>query len=156
MGGSAGGTATGALKGKVAYMAPESIDSGDADARSDVFALGVVAWEAIDTLRMALAAVAAPVSSVVPSIGTSLDAVIAKALARSPDDRFSSAREFGEALEAAARPGDLIASYAQVGERVRVLMEGTLERRRALIRERTNAPPESSTVRPSAPMTRRR
>ncbi len=146
---SAVGTATGALKGKVAYMSPEYIERGEIDARGDVFALGVVAWEAltgkrlfrghsdVETLRLALAAVSPPVSTIATELGDVLDAVIARALARETEDRFASARELGEALEAAARPAGLIASAAQVGEHVRALMEAPLERRRALIRDRT-------------------
>ena len=45
-------TTTGALKGKVAYMAPEYVESGSLDARSDVFALGIVLWEALTRERL--------------------------------------------------------------------------------------------------------
>jgi serine/threonine-protein kinase len=145
-GGSGAGTATGALKGKVAYMAPEYVDTGDIDARGDVFALGIVAWEAlsqkrlfrgandVETLRLVLAANVAPLSSIAPSLGTSLDAVVAKALARDPRDRFESALAFSEAFEALARGANLLASAAEVAAFVRSLVGPVLDARRALIR----------------------
>src|SRR5262249_29211695 len=40
-------TTTGVLKGKLSYMAPEYLESTQLDARSDVFSMGVVAWEAL-------------------------------------------------------------------------------------------------------------
>src|SRR5262249_41954901 len=85
-------TATGALKGKFAYMAPESVESGVLDPRVDVFGIGVVAWETlggqrlfraaseVETLRKVLAADAPPLSSVAPELGARFDAVIARAL----------------------------------------------------------------------------
>ncbi len=142
------GTRTGALKGKVAYMAPEYIDSGRVDVRGDVFALAVVAWEGltgrrlfrgasdIETLKLVLSMTVPPPSSVAPSVGAALDDVLLKALEKSPDRRFRDAREFGEALEIAARRGDMLALHREVGERTRALVGDALDRRRALIRER--------------------
>ena len=45
-------TDTGRLKGKIAYMAPEYVESQHADAYGDQFALGVVAWEALAGARL--------------------------------------------------------------------------------------------------------
>src|SRR6185369_5865550 len=45
-------TTTGALKGKLGYMAPEYVEEGKLDARSDVFAMGVVAWEALANQKL--------------------------------------------------------------------------------------------------------
>src|SRR5262249_28090861 len=45
-------TRTGLLKGKLPYMSPEQIRAEPLDARADVFALGVVAWEALTGERL--------------------------------------------------------------------------------------------------------
>ena len=91
------------LKGKASYMAPEYVKNRHLDARSDIFALGVVAWEVLtgerlfisdqilDTLRRVVSEeVPAPsaVSSDVPKV---LDAIVEKALCRDPEARFQTA-----------------------------------------------------------------
>lgn len=158
-------TTTGALKGKLGYMAPEYIEHGQLDARSDVFALGVVAWEALagqklfrgtnelDTLKLVVAALVPPLSSVASFAGKRLDGVLATALARSPEERFASAAAFANALETLARKGDLIATAAEVGAFVRELAGPALDKRRALVRERTAAARVDATLRidPPAP-----
>jgi serine/threonine-protein kinase len=152
-------TTTGALKGKLGYMAPEYVEEGRLDARSDVFALGVVVWEAlagqklfrgtseVDTLKRIVATKVPPLSSVAPWVGVRLDDVLACALARSPDDRFGNAQAFAVALETAARKDDLIASAAEVGACVRELCGAALDKRRAQIRERTAPIRHEPTVR---------
>lgn len=143
---SGGRTSTGALKGKVAYMAPEYVDSGRLDARSDVFALGIVAWEAftrqrlfrgaseVESLRLVLGCEVPRPSSVAPWLGSALDGVVLKALARSPADRYASAAEFAEALESAARRDDLLAKHADVGAFVKSVANDALAQRRTLVR----------------------
>jgi serine/threonine-protein kinase len=104
-------TATGELKGKVRYAAPEQIDGGGLDRRTDVWGLGVVLWEALTgevlfpqrNLRDVLMAVTgAPIPGIrerVPGLPLALDEIVAKALARDPDRRFASARELSRALD---------------------------------------------------------
>jgi eukaryotic-like serine/threonine-protein kinase len=103
-------TLSGSLKGKVAYMAPEYVDLGYVDARGDVFSLGIVAREVltrrrlfrgateIESLKLVLAAEVPRPSEVAPWLGRGLDAVLLKALARSPAHRFASAADLGDAL----------------------------------------------------------
>ncbi len=150
-GSSGAGTATGALKGKVAYMAPEYVEAGEIDARGDVFALGVVAWEAItrrrlfrgandiETLQMVYVADVSPPSVVAPWVTPKLDAVVLKALARVPEDRYATANDFAEALEAVARAESLLATPAEVTATVRELVGPILASRRALVREKLPA-----------------
>src|SRR6185295_18346291 len=52
VGGASGKTMTGVLKGKVGYMSPEYVRGRPLDARSDVFGLGVVLWEALTGTRL--------------------------------------------------------------------------------------------------------
>ena len=104
-------TEAGVLKGKVAYMAPEQAIGGGIDCRADVFSMGIVLWELVARRRLFQGDNAAVtlhklmnepipnVASVVPSVPSKLDAIIAKALAKDADDRYSSALEFRRALE---------------------------------------------------------
>jgi eukaryotic-like serine/threonine-protein kinase len=146
-----GRTSTGALKGKVSYMAPEYIESGRLDARGDVFSLGVVAWETltgrrlfrgetdIESLRMVLAAEVPSLDA--PVLGPSVNAVIQGALARDPRARIATAAMFGEALEtAAARDGARIGKHADVAAFLRGVAGSALEERRALVRRGGVAP----------------
>jgi serine/threonine-protein kinase len=106
-------TAPGAVKGKVAYMAPEQARGEPVDARADLFALGVVLWELLSGRRLfardseaaALAALlsAEPVSR--PSewnedVPPELDAAVLSALERDPERRTRSADEMLAALAA--------------------------------------------------------
>ncbi len=154
------------LKGKLAYMAPEQIRRGKIDARSDVFALGVVAWEALTerrlfraqnevaTLQRVLAMTPEAPSALRPGLAPEMDAVILRALEKQADARWPSARAFADALERAAREGGLEpATPAQVGEHVWRCVGHVLDaRRRALTEEgrRPEPPEEASGVRVTA------
>jgi len=98
------------LKGTLAYMAPEQIEMKPLSALSDIFSLGVVAYEAL-TLRRPFQArtqsemveailrqIPPPVSDFNPAISQAVSRVIHKALAKQPWHRFASAREFAEIL----------------------------------------------------------
>jgi len=103
-------TTAGTLKGKVAYMSPEQTGRNDLDRRSDIFSLGIVLYESVclrrlfkegseaaSLLRIREADVPKP-RSIRPSIPADLEAIILKALAKNPDDRFSTAQEMAERL----------------------------------------------------------
>jgi serine/threonine protein kinase len=103
-------TDAGVLKGKYEYMSPEQAAGEDIDARSDIFALGIVLWEMLTgrrlfkadgdvaTLEKVKAADVAPPSSVASRVPASLDAIVLKALAKDKNDRYPTARAFQEAL----------------------------------------------------------
>jgi eukaryotic-like serine/threonine-protein kinase len=142
-------TTTGVLKGKLGYMAPEYLEQTQLDARSDVFSLGVVVWEALadqklfrgaselETFKRVIATVVPPISSVAPWVNSRFDDLLASALARAPDQRFQTAQAFGTALETAARRVDMIASASEVGAYLRDLCGAALAERRAEVRGRT-------------------
>ena len=134
-----GSTRAGVIKGKCAYMSPEQVDGKTLDRRSDVFAAGIVLWEALtgrrlfrgeddfEELRSVMTAPIPPPSSLVPGLGPDVDAVIAHALARPLDERFQTAQAFARALEHAIAP----ASPRIVGEHVEALCGQELEMRHA-------------------------
>lgn len=138
----------GSLEGKAGYMAPEYVEKHILDARGDIFALGVVAWEALtnqrlfarsnefETLKRVKEKEVLPPSSVAPELDDRFDGVISTALERDPMRRFQSARAFAEALEATAAEANLIFSHAEVGKRTRALVDAVLERRREMVRVR--------------------
>ncbi|MHB8874379.1 MAG: protein kinase domain-containing protein [Myxococcaceae bacterium] len=104
-------TAAGQLKGKFAYMSPEQAEGDELDRRSDLYSLGLVFHEVItgkrvlqrdsdtQTLKAAREGAVEPPSKVNPAVPASLDEVVGRALARRPDDRYPSARDFGLAIE---------------------------------------------------------
>ena len=110
-------TDVGMLVGTLAYMSPEQA-SGDReiDGRADIYSLACVLFETLAaeppfTSRAAHMIIAAKLSGVTPrsvrdlrpDVPAPLDAAIAKALARNPQDRFRSARAFGAALAASVQ-----------------------------------------------------
>lgn len=123
-------TTQGTLKGKIGYMAPEYIRGIRPDQRIDVFAMGIVAWEALagrrlfkgandgDALDRLLHQEAPRLSTEVPELA-GLDGVLDRALAKAPEKRFQTAESFAKALEEAARESGLIGSHADVGREVR-------------------------------------
>ena len=103
-------TATGLLKGKIGYLSPEQAAGRPADRRSDIFALGVVMYEALvirrlfrgvdalDTLRLVREADCAPPSTLRPEVPPELEAIVMRMLARDADDRYQSCHEIVHAL----------------------------------------------------------
>jgi eukaryotic-like serine/threonine-protein kinase len=108
---SAENTNTGVVKGKIAYMAPEQLEGGNLDHRADLFAVGVMLWEAIarrrlwgtrsdaEIVRSLVLDDMPPVRAVVPEVDPELAYICDKALAVNPDARFASAAEFQAELE---------------------------------------------------------
>jgi serine/threonine protein kinase len=103
-------TATGRVKGKLAYMAPEAIAGKELDARSDVFSAGVIAHELLtarplfaskneyQTLLKVQKGDILPPSTFNQACPPELDAIVLKALARDPDQRWRSAADMRDAL----------------------------------------------------------
>jgi TonB family protein len=109
----AGQTQMGALKGKLQYMSPEQAWGRPVDARSDLFSLGAVLFEMVtgerlfngeseisvlESVRQGLTRTPRQVD---PTIPREVDEIVARALAIEPKDRFQSAGEMKQRLEAA-------------------------------------------------------
>jgi serine/threonine protein kinase len=110
-------TDAGVLKGKYAYMSPEQVRGEPLDARSDVFAAGIVLWEMLAGRRLYKAESIvrsverileeAPISParVNPECDAELAKVCLKALQKNKEQRFATALEFKNALEDTLRSG---------------------------------------------------
>jgi hypothetical protein len=104
-------TEAGTLKGKMSYVAPEQLQGQPADARSDVFSLGVVLHELLsgrrlfvgendlETLRMVREMPVPRPSLRNPDVKPKLEAVVMRALERDPNKRYRSAAEMGDDLD---------------------------------------------------------
>ncbi|WP_314241837.1 serine/threonine-protein kinase [Streptomyces kutzneri] len=112
-----GFTTDGQFVGTVTYVAPEQISGKPVDGRCDVYSLGCVVYEALageppfqrdDDIALLWAHQydpPPPLSSRRPGLPEEVDAVLAKALAKSPDDRWNSCLEFTGALRRAGEAG---------------------------------------------------
>ena len=110
-------TATGMVMGTVSYMAPEYIRSGKPDPRSDLFAVGVILYEALsgrkpfsgDTTPTILYKIVneppEPIDlSMLQGISPLVRSVLDKGLAKDPDTRYQTGEAFARALRAAKDP----------------------------------------------------
>jgi len=98
-------TTEGSLLGTLQYMSPEQIEGVGVDARSDLFAFGAVLFEMLTgrkpftgTTQAALIGAILredppPVSALQPRVPPALDRLVARCLAKSPDDRWQTARD---------------------------------------------------------------
>lgn len=105
-------TRDGQVKGKVAYMSPEQLRAQPVDRRTDVFATFIVLWEMLTgqrlfaegddgaTLWKLMQGEIAPPTALRAELPAALDAVVLRGLARPLDERYATAREAAEALEA--------------------------------------------------------
>jgi len=136
-------TKDGDIKGKLLYMAPEQLAAEALDRTADVYAMGVVLFETLTTVRMfAGDNEAASISKIitndirVPSeIDAALapfDAIVRKATAGEAADRYPTAREMARDLEATCGPP---ASPAEVAEWVQALASETLDERARMVAE---------------------
>lgn len=99
-----------------AYMSPEQILEGPVDFRTDIFSLGIILFEIMtgkrpftgDNLPSLLNRIVteepASLATLVPDAPAELEAIILKALAKKPEDRFASAGDMAAALEGALHP----------------------------------------------------
>jgi protein kinase-like protein len=106
-------THTGQWVGTLDYVAPEQIQGGPLDARVDIYSIGCVLYQVLtgqvpypkdnDVAKMYahMHERPAPVTRLVPGLPASFDAVIERALAKRPDDRYPSAGDLGRAVLAA-------------------------------------------------------
>jgi eukaryotic-like serine/threonine-protein kinase len=121
-------TREGTLKGKLQYMPPEQIQGDDIDRRSDIYAAAVVLWELLANQRMfkgkqdvslmheildkVLNNKIEPPSQFSPGLPKSLDDIVLKGLAATPEARWETARDMAVAIEKAL----VVSSTREVGD----------------------------------------
>lgn len=105
-------TQVGTRIGTLAYMAPEQLQGLAVDHRIDIFAAGVVLYQCLtgrkpfagnewEIQRKIMFEAATPPSQLQPTVTPALDAVLARAMAKAPEDRFAQATDFLAALQQA-------------------------------------------------------
>ena len=106
-------TMVGAVIGTPQYMSPEQATGGAVDQRSDIYSLACVLFEMLAghppfvaatadaLLRMHVTAEPRPVTESRPAVPAALARIVARGLAKLPDDRFASTAQFAEAIAAA-------------------------------------------------------
>ena len=127
-------TATGVVKGKFSYLAPEQVDrKSKVDQRSDLFSLGVMLHESLlgrvlfraktdrETIKRVLRGPIPDPSKLRTDVPTSLGRVVLRALARDPDERYPTAAGLLGDLEFVAEREGLGLSILQLREEVRTL-----------------------------------
>jgi Protein kinase domain len=124
-----GVTATGVVLGTIDYMAPEQVAGAKLDARADIYSLGCVLWEALTgqvpypresaVAKMYAHASEPPpaLTATAPDMPVQLEAVVTRAMAKKPDERYLSAGDLGRAALAAVedREIDLVERSVAVG-----------------------------------------
>ncbi len=120
-------TAEGTILGTFQYMAPEQLEGSEADARSDLWALGCVLYEmatgtrAFEGRRQAslIAAILehepAPITTVSPLSPPALERLVNRCLAKDPEERWQSARDVAHELRWIAEAGSKTAAPSTPG-----------------------------------------
>jgi WD40 repeat protein len=104
-------TVEGAILGTFQYMAPEQLEGGDAGARTDIFALGLVLYEMVagrkafqgksqaTLIAGIMSSEPEPVTAIQPAAPPALERAIQRCLAKDPDERWQTARDLCRELE---------------------------------------------------------
>jgi serine/threonine-protein kinase len=129
----------GIIKGKFSYLAPEAAMGQDVDARTDIFAIGIILWELLagqrlflgetdfQTVKKVQAANVPSISQINKKVPKDLEAIIARTLAREPAARYQTARELGIDLTRFLFKYGVPVSTFEVGK----LVQGAMKERQA-------------------------
>lgn len=140
-------TASGSLKGKIAYMSPEQAGGSEVDHRSDIFSAGIILYELAtgkhlytgedSKQQLALAVRGGFVSArqINETLPAQLYDILDKALAREPVDRYQSAQEMRNDLEKCARLGVGFATATELAAFMAPLFSEDLAREEEALRQ---------------------
>ena len=140
-------TATGDMKGKLSYMAPEQARGEIVDKRADLFGVGVVLWETatgrrlwnnmqdVQILAQLLGGAIPTPRSVDPSVPERLEQICMKALAFEPRDRYATAAEMQADLDAYITSLGLTPTRRALGEAVALAFAEDRARLKQVIEE---------------------
>ena len=135
------------LKGKVPYMSPEQGLGEPVDHRSDIFALGIVLFElttgrrlfkaksTAETIKLTTESNYPRPSQVRPGYPLALDRIVMKALSRSPDQRYQSARDLQGDLEAFIRQQRVAASSVSLAQWMEMLFEDKIAQQKEALQD---------------------
>ncbi|GMV19538.1 MAG: hypothetical protein AMXMBFR56_77620 [Polyangiaceae bacterium] len=135
------------LVGKLLYMPPEYLRRGSLDGRLDVYALGVTLWLLLTGRELWDGAseeqlVAHVLHDPLPTLSDAglevapqVEALLARATAKRPDERFASAGEMAAEIDRIAKDTGWLASHAEVGELLEELCGSEIAERRARVAE---------------------
>jgi eukaryotic-like serine/threonine-protein kinase len=150
------------VMGKLGYMSPEQVRGEAVDHRSDIYSCGVVVWEllagqplfASGTVGEMMAAMSHPVVPALHALRSdvdpALDAVVRRALAPHPEERYARADEFARALSEQLLRGGSSLGAEEVGEFVRALCPEAFASQRQLASQLTSSPGLRRTPSPGA------
>jgi len=139
-------TRAGTLKGKLAYMSPEQVAGEPIDRRTDVFALGVVLWELttgqrlfrmesdLDTLAKVQECNVPRPSTIVRGYPIDLEKIVMKALAKTKNERYRTAREFSRALQSLLMRRGLFIASDEVAAYMVSVFSDRIQKREAHLR----------------------
>lgn len=151
-------TAPGTWKGKAGYLSPELIQGRPIDRRADVFGVGIVLWEAtigeplfrsenpFTSAEKIRDAIVPPPSSIISDYPRALEEIVLRALAREPEQRFSTARELGEALRGWLAATGQQVTHVEVERFMGALFADRLRRRLDMERRASFASAQRSAV----------
>jgi serine/threonine-protein kinase len=144
-------TATGVIKGKLAYMAPEQIVANHIDHRADLYSIGCMLWAAatgrklwkdtpdVQIMRRVMQGDVPPPQSANPGCDDELNHIVMKALAWQREKRYQSAHELQQDLDAycerytgEAKQKDLAGYVSSLFSETRAELKALIERRLSL------------------------
>jgi serine/threonine-protein kinase len=143
-------TETGVIKGKLRYMPPEQISGERVDCRTDVFAVGVMLWEAAAGKKMWSDFTEATIMTRVlrgeipsprsenPEVSVELERIVMKALAPNPDERYANASALQTDIDAYLQSVTTPSTLREVGQFVSRLFAESRERTHAIIEQHLN------------------
>jgi eukaryotic-like serine/threonine-protein kinase len=143
-------TETGVIKGKLRYMPPEQISGERVDCRTDVFAVGVMLWEAAAGKKMWSDFTEATIMTRVlrgeipspreenPEVSVELDRIVMKALAPDPDERYATANALQADIDAYLQSVTTPSTLREVGQFVSQLFAESRQRTHAIIEQHLN------------------